>query len=326
MTKARDLADRVAFGLNAIALIREERTGNTMLDWSDAGKMIVVTSGTFTQTIDLAATLGNGWHVTLKNSGTGEITVSPSGAETIDDRANVIVYPGEERRVLCDSSNFYSTVLKPFGRLEFFSSGTFVKPTGYSKFGFHLIGGGGGGSRSNHTGNGSAGAGGTGFEIELDDSTVPVSSITVTVGSGGLGGSGPDFQNNVGTGGGSTTVSDGADFSLTAQGGGAGPGTGSSIGTAGGINILGIARAATDEESGSGSSIYGGGKGRISYNSVNYGHSALAGRGGGLTGFGSWGNDGVAPGGGGEWGSSAYNYGPNGGDGADGAAYIWGII
>ena len=53
----------------------EARTANTLLVSSDRSKFINITSGTFTQTFDAAASLSAGWYVRIKNSGTSDITL-----------------------------------------------------------------------------------------------------------------------------------------------------------------------------------------------------------------------------------------------------------
>ena len=77
-----------------------------MLGITDRGKLIDVTSGTFTQTLDSAGTLGSGWFLDYKNSGTGLITVDPAGTETIGGSSTLLIGSGEVYRIQCDGSNF----------------------------------------------------------------------------------------------------------------------------------------------------------------------------------------------------------------------------
>lgn len=56
-------------------IIRVARTSNTAISSTNKGNLIDITSGTFTQTFDTTAALGNGWFCYLKNSGTGSISV-----------------------------------------------------------------------------------------------------------------------------------------------------------------------------------------------------------------------------------------------------------
>lgn len=81
------------------------RSSNTILGASDYGKTINATS-TFTQTLDAAATLGDGWHIYYRNNGTGVITLDPNAAETINGSATIDLYPGEGCRISCNGTLF----------------------------------------------------------------------------------------------------------------------------------------------------------------------------------------------------------------------------
>jgi len=145
---------------------RSARTENTILGAADRGKLIDITSGTFSQTFTAAATLGDGWWCYIRNSGTGDITLDPDGAETIDGLAAYIMYPGECRLVQCTGVAFFSVVVTPFRR-AFTATGTFVKPPGYLKFQGYLWGGGGSGRKHTTASAKSGGAGGACAPIDV---------------------------------------------------------------------------------------------------------------------------------------------------------------
>lgn len=87
-------------------LLRSTRTANTVLGIGDARAWIDVTSGTFTQTLTAAGTLGSGWWVYYGNSGTGTVTIDPAGTETIGGATTLTINPNELYLVQCDGSNF----------------------------------------------------------------------------------------------------------------------------------------------------------------------------------------------------------------------------
>jgi hypothetical protein len=163
------------------AVVRVARTSNTILDGTNRGNLIDITSGTFTQTFTAAATLGSGWFVYLRNSGTGVITLDPNASELIDGLTTYLMYGGETRLIQCSGTEFTSVVLSSFYH-TFTASGSFTKPPGYSAFqGLLWSGGGSGGKSASNVGGGSGG--GASFF------TLPASSIgtteTVTIGAGG---------------------------------------------------------------------------------------------------------------------------------------------
>ena len=172
------------------------RTSHIKLTAAEFGRFIEITSGSFTQTFEAAATLGDGWFCYLHNSGAGDITLDPYGSETLDGLTSFLMYPGEMRLILCDGTALRSVVVNAFAKV-FTSSGAFVKPPGYIGFEVEVIGGGQGGAAgrsgsqqggSSGTVNGAAG----GVPGARRQAFVPsgriAASMTVTVGAGGLGG------------------------------------------------------------------------------------------------------------------------------------------
>ena len=137
----------------AAPLFRIERTSNTIITSANNGNWIDIVSGSFTQTFDPAATLGDGFSCFLGNSGTGDVALPAPLSFTM--------YPGEIRIVQSDGSTLNTILVKEFEK-TFESSDDFIKPPGYSAFGGLLGGGGGGGGggRVSTTTNGSAGGGG----------------------------------------------------------------------------------------------------------------------------------------------------------------------
>lgn len=96
-------------------LIRSARTSNTILGTADKGTLIDITSGTFSQTFDAAATLGDGWWCYLRNSGTGVITLDPNAAETMDGVATKAIDPLQAVIVQCDGAALRTIALSGVG-------------------------------------------------------------------------------------------------------------------------------------------------------------------------------------------------------------------
>ena len=214
---------------------RTTRTSNTILAFADRGDIIDVTSGTFTQTFSAASTLGAGWFVYYKNSGTGEVTLDPNSSETIDGLTTFIMYPGESRLIQCDGTSLNSIILTP-GAVTFTSSGTFVMPPGVSTLrvlAFGAGGGGGSGRKAGTTAQGGAGGGGGACVPANVLGIAAGTSVTVTIGAAGAGGASQTTNNTNGTAG---TAGGNSTFGsyVTAYGGGYGSGGGSALGGGGG--------------------------------------------------------------------------------------------
>lgn len=86
-------------------LVVESKAANYTVVAGDIGKVLNCT-GTFTLTLDPAATLGSGFFFYVKNSGTGYITVDPDSAELIDGRTETVLYPNEGWAIICTGTGF----------------------------------------------------------------------------------------------------------------------------------------------------------------------------------------------------------------------------
>ena len=315
----------------SLPVIRSARTSNTQIVAADTTTLIDITSGTFTQTFAACSTLGNGWWCFIRNSGTGDITLDPNASETIDGLTTFVMYPNEVRLLQCDGTALRSIVLEPFYK-QFTASGTFIVPPGYAGFFSHIIGAGGGGAGGSTTQVGSGGGGGAFRPVQITSPTAGT-SITVTVGAGGIGTNGGDgfaggdstfagFTAYGGGGGGigwPALVGGGGGGWISAgqstfQGGNGGSpraltGGGDRLGTAAsGVDNVGGGGAASTTSAAAGNAEFGGGAGS-STNSGGNGGSSVYGAGGGA----------AAPGDGGR--SGAYTTGgggaANGGNGAN---------
>jgi hypothetical protein len=84
------------------------QTGSYTVDATDYGKVINITSGTFTLALTAAATLGTGFFFGFDNSGSGVVTIDPNSSETIDGGTTLVVNTGDKGLVFCNGSNFFT--------------------------------------------------------------------------------------------------------------------------------------------------------------------------------------------------------------------------
>lgn len=82
---------------------------------SDNGRVINCTANTFTVSLTAAATLGAEFYCWVWNTSSNylnAITVDPSGAETVDGLATLILRRGEGVQIICDGSKFQTASKK----------------------------------------------------------------------------------------------------------------------------------------------------------------------------------------------------------------------
>lgn len=75
---------------------------------SDRARMFVWTGAAGTLELPLAATVGNNWFCYLRNSGSGAITVDPSGAVLINGSATLSFQPGDSAIIATDGTSYYT--------------------------------------------------------------------------------------------------------------------------------------------------------------------------------------------------------------------------
>ena len=101
-------------GLKAITTTLNQSAPTTLLsaDYTltsvDRARVIIWNGGAGTFTMPSAATAGNDWFFDARNSGTGGLTIQPSGGELINGQANLVFNPGDSARIITDGINFYT--------------------------------------------------------------------------------------------------------------------------------------------------------------------------------------------------------------------------
>jgi hypothetical protein len=63
-----------------------------------------------------AATLATGFNVQIINTGTGTITIDPSGAETIDNNTTWQLSKGQGVEIVCNGTNFFTVAIRTSGQ------------------------------------------------------------------------------------------------------------------------------------------------------------------------------------------------------------------
>ena len=101
-------------GLKAITTTLNQAAPTTLLSSNytltsvDRARVLVWNGGDGTFTMPSAATAGNDWFFDARNSGTGGLTITPTGGELINGQATLVFNPGDSARVITDGSNFYT--------------------------------------------------------------------------------------------------------------------------------------------------------------------------------------------------------------------------
>jgi hypothetical protein len=111
-TSSASAASLAGYGLAAVLTRLNQNLpttallGNYTFGVSDCATVARSGGGATTWTFPAATTLGGGWFVYIINAGTGTLTLTPSGSDTIDGDATKALQPDESCIVFCDGSNF----------------------------------------------------------------------------------------------------------------------------------------------------------------------------------------------------------------------------
>ena len=81
---------------------------NFTLGAADRGASFVWDGALGTLTLPAAASLTNGWYVNIRNSGTGDLTIDPTGAETINGGSTLTLAIEDSCTVITDGTEWYT--------------------------------------------------------------------------------------------------------------------------------------------------------------------------------------------------------------------------
>ena len=83
-------------------------SSNYTLTANNSADLSVWTGGAGTLTLPSAAAVGTGWFITLKNNGTGILTITPAGTDTIDGNSNQQLQLTESISLVSNGTNWNS--------------------------------------------------------------------------------------------------------------------------------------------------------------------------------------------------------------------------
>ena len=124
-TSAANAAALAGYGLTAISTTLNQQYSESsifssvLLNSTYRAQFLVWASGVGTITLPTASTVGNGWFVMVRNGGTGILTLTPSGTDTIDSSATQQLQLTESLVIVSNGINGYSTFA--YGRSNTFA-------------------------------------------------------------------------------------------------------------------------------------------------------------------------------------------------------------
>jgi len=124
-TSSANAAALAGYGLTAINTTLNQQYAesaiysSTLLNSTYRAQFLVWSSGVGTLTLPTASTVGNGWFVMVRNGGTGILTLTPSGTDTIDSNASQQLQLTESLVIVSNGIAGYSTFA--YGRSNTFA-------------------------------------------------------------------------------------------------------------------------------------------------------------------------------------------------------------
>jgi hypothetical protein len=124
-TSAANAATLAGYGIKAInTTLNQNYTeaslfSDAVLNDTNRAQFLVWSAGVGTITLPTAASVGNGWFVMVRNGGSGIVTLTPSGTDTIDTNATQQLQLTESLVIVSNGTNGYSTFA--YGRSNTFA-------------------------------------------------------------------------------------------------------------------------------------------------------------------------------------------------------------
>lgn len=93
----------------------QPKTANYAVTKADVASVIVATgANSWTLSLPAAASVGNGFIVTLKNAGTGRITIDPNGSETVNGALTIGCYRQDSVDLISDGASWQALFQSPY--------------------------------------------------------------------------------------------------------------------------------------------------------------------------------------------------------------------
>ena len=124
-TSSANASALAGYGLTAINTTLNQQYAesaiysSTLLNATYRAQFLVWSGGVGALTLPTASTVGNGWFIMVRNGGTGILTLSPSGTDTIDSNASQQLQLTESLVIVSNGVNGYSTFA--YGRSNTFA-------------------------------------------------------------------------------------------------------------------------------------------------------------------------------------------------------------
>jgi hypothetical protein len=124
-TSSANASALAGYGLEAIGTtlnqVYQESSlfSSTVLNNTYLAQFLVWSSGVGTITLPVSGSVGNGWFVMVRNGGSGVVTLTPSGTDTIDTNASQQLQPTESLVIVSNGIDGYSTFA--YGRSNTFA-------------------------------------------------------------------------------------------------------------------------------------------------------------------------------------------------------------